>query len=330
MDVRKLSASLAAAALLAAPAGASAAFVQVVSPGESLSSVAAADGLTVARLAAANGLPASTELIAGSGLVIPPRGEGAAVEGSAVEGSAVEGSAPIASGGDGDGDSDGEVAFEQASAAMAVGAYVVQPGDTLSAIAAREGTTVAQLAAANGLDPAGLLLAGATLRLANGETPPTGSAASSQPVGAAAEGSPEGPPDPTAEMVSPEQVASIAAAGGVPSSLANAIADQESGFNNALTSSAGARGVMQITPGTWSWIDQALAGPSPLAPASALENVRGGVLLLHSLLESTGGDEGLAAAGYFQGLPSVLQNGEYPETQHYVEDVQALQRQFGG
>lgn len=87
---------------------------------------------------------------------------------------------------------------------------------------------------------------------------------------------------------------------------------------------------MQIMPGTWSWIDQELAGPAPLAPAPALDNVRGGVLLLHSLLQSTGENEGLAAAGYYQGLPSALQNDEYPETQHYVEDVQALQQQLGG
>ncbi|MGH2831548.1 MAG: lytic transglycosylase domain-containing protein, partial [Solirubrobacteraceae bacterium] len=65
-------------------------------------------------------------------------------------------------------------------------------------------------------------------------------------------------------------------------------------------SSADARGVMQITPGTWSWISQDLAGPPPLAPESALENVRAGALLLHSLLESSGGNQSLAIAGYYQ------------------------------
>lgn len=317
MDVRRTAIPLAAAALLFTPAGASAMFVHIVVPGESLSSVAAADGLTVEQLAAANGMPGSAELVAGTQLVIPPQGGASTLE-----------AAPVAPGVDSDGDSDDSVASPRAAASSA--SYVVQPGDTLSAIAAREGTTVAQLAAANGLDPVGLLLAGATLTLGGGETIGTSSAASSQPVGEAAQGSPDGPPDPTAETVSPEQIASIAAANGVPSSLASAIADQESGFNNALTSSADARGVMQITPGTWSWIDQDLAGSTPLAPSSALENVRGGVLLLHSLLESTGGDEGLAAAGYYQGLPSVLQHGEYPETRHYVEDVRALQQRFGG
>jgi hypothetical protein len=72
-----------------------------------------------------------------------------------------------------------------------------------------------------------------------------------------------------------------------------------------------------------------LAG-STLAPASAASNVRAGVLLLRSLLSESGGDPGLAAAGYYQGLPSVLQNGQEPETEQYVSSVLALQRRFRG
>src|ERR1700736_3092887 len=62
---------LAAATMLAAPAAASAAFPHVVAPGESLSSVAASDGLTVDQLAAANGLSPEASLTAGSTLMIP-------------------------------------------------------------------------------------------------------------------------------------------------------------------------------------------------------------------------------------------------------------------
>jgi soluble lytic murein transglycosylase-like protein len=177
-----------------------------------------------------------------------------------------------------------------------------------------------------------LRLSGASSEAAPSATPgaEVGDAASSQPVGATAEGSPSAPPYPTEQTVSPSEVGSIASENGVPPSLAQAIADQESGFNNALTSSADARGVMQILPGTWNWIGENLAGSRPLAPASAESNVRGGVLLLHSLLNSTGGNESLAAAGYYQGLPSVLQNGQFPSTEQYVGNVRALQQQFGG
>src|SRR5205807_10503425 len=137
---------------------------------------------------------------------------------------------------------------------------------------------------------------GAALRLPGGSTEAVGPASSpAQPdqpatsdgAGETAEDSTSAPPYPTAETVTPSEVGSIAAENGVPPSLAEAIASQESGFNNNLTSSADARGVMQVLPETWDWIGKTLAGPTPLAPASAASNVRGGVLLLHSLLNET-------------------------------------------
>jgi soluble lytic murein transglycosylase-like protein len=326
---------LAATILLAAPAVASANFLHVVSPGESLSSVAATDGLSVGQLAAANGISPASPLISGSTLAIPPQG-------------AAGGTGPVAAGtsraastvGDGDGDSDDPGGTVTAAASPHVaaaapvqsstgsGAYVVRPGDTLSAIAARAGMTIAQLAAANGLNPNGYLISGSVLRFGGGAAGPT-AAAVSQPVGAPAQGSPAGPPFPTAQRVTSSQVGSIAAANGVPPSLAQAIGWQESGFNNGLTSSADARGVMQILPGTWQWINSSLTR-TPLSPASATDNVRGGVLMLHSLLQATGGNPSLAAAGYYQGLPSVERHGLFPSTQRYVRDVMSLASSFGG
>ena len=81
---------------------------------------------------------------------------------------------------------------------------------------------------------------------------------------------------------------------------------------------------------TWDYIQNNLTGGVPLAPASAASNVRGGVLLLQALLSATGGDPALAAAGYYQGLSSVRQNGMYSDTQQYVNSVLALRHQFGG
>ncbi|MBV9685210.1 MAG: LysM peptidoglycan-binding domain-containing protein, partial [Solirubrobacterales bacterium] len=60
-------------AILIAPAAAAAYFVHVVAPGETLSSIAAADGLSVGQLAAANGLSPTAQLIAGSTVQIPPQ-----------------------------------------------------------------------------------------------------------------------------------------------------------------------------------------------------------------------------------------------------------------
>lgn len=299
---------LAATVGLAAPAVASANFLHVISPGESLSSVAATDGLSVAQLTAANGISSSTPLIAGSTLAIPPRAAGVAkVPPPAVT----------------------TVASAAGPARTSSGSYVVQQGDSLSAIAARAGMTVTQLAAANGLDPNGYLIVGTVLRFGGGGAAGPAAASVAQPVGARAEGSPAGPPYTTHERVTAGQIGSIAAANGVPPSLAEAVGWQESGFNNGLVSSADARGVMQILPGTWQWISSSLTR-APLSPYSATDNVRGGVLLLHSLLQATGGSQSLAAAGYYQGLPSVERHGLLPSTQRYVRDVMSLASAFAG
>ncbi|MGH2885928.1 MAG: lytic transglycosylase [Solirubrobacteraceae bacterium] len=383
-----------AGVLLLAPSAAFAYFVHVVSPGETLSSIAAADGLSVDQLAAANGLSPSAQLIAGSTIQIPPQSGAAAGVAPALTSTSTGSTGSV-----GDGDSDADDVGGSASAAStssSVDSYVVQPGDTLTGIAARAGLSPDALAAANGLSPNGVLISGSALRLSGGASmvpvstsapasmassagayvvqpgdtltgiaaraglspdslaaanglsangvlvsgtvlrlsgspgAASAGAATSQPVWTVAEGSPTDPPYPTPERVSAPEVGSIAAANGVPASLADAIAWQESGFNNDLVSSADARGVMQILPGTWQWIQQTLDTGAPLAPASAADNVRGGVLLLHSLLNATGGDPAMAAAGYYQGLPSVQQHGMYSDTQQYVQSVLALERQFGG
>jgi LysM repeat protein len=313
-----------AAAVLVMPATASAAFVHVVGAGESLSSVAAADGLSVSALAAANGLSLDSQLISGQPLQIPPQGVATpAVTATSSGGgeSAAEDSA----------EGSGEGTGVATASAAGGGGHLVVPGETLSAIAAANGLTVDQLAAANGLDPAGLLISGTTISIPRGGTAATPVATSTAaPVATSTAGAPAGGAQPTAESVSAGEVGSIAAANGVSPSLAEAIGWQESGFNNGLVSSTGATGVMQIEPGTWQWIGQNLATPPPLSSASASDNVRGGVLLLHSLLSETGGDPSLTAAGYYQGLASVRQNGMYADTQRYVNDVMALRSRFGG
>jgi LysM repeat protein len=364
-----------------APATASASFQHVVSAGETLSSVAAADGLPISDLAAANGLSPDAQLVAGSSLAIPPQGAAATSSSVSASGST----------GDSDADSDPGTAAVAASAPSSSGGYVVQPGDTLSAIAARLGVSVNSLAAANGLDPSALLISGTALHASGASAGGTATQASApvssssaggyrvQPgdtlsalaarygvsvnqlaalnglspsgvllsgstlhVGGAGAPAPAGTEtvstsplasngaQPTGQTVSSSEVGSIAASEGVPPSLAEAVGYQESGFNNSMVSSTGATGVMQIMPGTWNFIGQNLAGPPPLSPTSATDNIRAGSLLLHSLLAQTGGDPAMAAAGYYQGLQSVRQHGLFPDTQAYVNSVMALRQRFGG
>ena len=319
---------LTALVCLAAPACASADFGHLVGPGESLSSVAATDGLSVAQLAAANGISPDSQLTAGATLQIPSQSADSEPTSSAP---ASDDSTSAASAESADSSSGPSDVGSDSSASG--GGYTVQPGDTLSAIAAEDGTTVDQLAADNGLDPNGILPVGATLSI-GASSSSSGSAPSSEVVSTSSSssdtGAAGGGAQPTPETVTPQDVGQVAADHGVSPSLAEAIGDQESGFNNDLVSSTGATGVMQIEPATWDYIDSDLATPPPLSPTSAQDNVRGGVLLLRSLLDQTGGDPSLAAAGYYQGLQSVRAHGLYSDTQQYVNNVMALRQRFGG
>src|SRR6185312_8930198 len=199
----------------------------------------------------------------------------------------------------------------------------VRAGDTLSSIAARSGIPMIAVANMNGVDPSRPLLIGTVLKLPTGASIPTSTPAPSNTV------VPNAPPYPTPERVSSSTISEIAAANGVPASLASAIGWQESGFNNDMVSPANARGVMQILPGTWSWINSNLT-PTPLNASSAFDNVHAGVLYLGQLLRDTGYNVPETIASYYQGLDSVRQRGMLPDTQEYVNSVLALKSHFGG
>jgi LysM repeat protein len=272
-------------AVLCLPGAARAAVSHTVEPGETLWSIATANGLTPAEVAAANGLSPEARVIAGTEISIPTGSGGAG-------------------GGPGP-----------------AGAYVVQLGDTLTGIAARSGVSVDAVAAMNGIDPDDPLLAGTALKVPSGTAPQAATHGPAVVTNAA--------PHPTAEHVDASTIGQIAAAHGVPPSLAASIAWQESGFDNSVVSDSNARGVMQIVPGTWSWVNSNLAGP-PLDPSSAMDNVEAGVLYLGELLRDTGGDPAHAVAAYYQGLGSVRQIGMLPTTRRYVANVLALRARFGG
>lgn len=291
------------ALVAAVPAGAA---VHTVAANESLSSIAAADGLTVAALAAANNLPVDAGLLEGATLQIPATGAPAVAAAAPATGTAPA-AAPAAP-----------------AAPQALGGYTVRPGDTLSGLAANAGVPPAQMAAVNGLDPAGVLLAGTVIKLPTGAAAPARSDEPAPPAQVA-----PATPTPTQARVGAGDIATVAGRNGVDVPLASAIAWQESGFNNAMVSSANARGVMQVMPGTWDWVQQNLA-KRQLDPSSAIDNVGAGVLYLGSLLRETGGDQALAAAGYYQGLSSVRRIGMLPETRQYVANVMALRGRFGG
>lgn len=302
---------LLAAALCASLGGSAAANVpHTVMPGETLWSIAAANGFTTRSFAAANGLSADASVVLGSTIQIPSVPQAAAALSRGVPGPAA-GVNPA-------------TARLSGAPPPPMGGYTVRPGDTLSAIAARAGVPVGQIAFMNGLNPRGVLLAGTVLKLPTGAPAPrTAAPAPAQRI------VPRAAPNATPGRVTSSQIGQVAASNGVPASLASAIGWQESGFNNGMVSNANARGVMQIMPGTWRWIQGSLAGRQ-LDPSSAIDNVHAGVLYLGSLLRSTRGNAALAAAAYYQGLGSVRRIGLLPETQRYVNNVLSLRSRFGG
>jgi N-acetylmuramoyl-L-alanine amidase len=289
---------------LALCAPANAAVIHTVQPGETLWSIATANNFTTRALAAANGLSEDSQVVLGSQIKIPSVSEAAA---------ALSSGTPLSSSG----------STSTGSGAPPAGAYTVRPGDTLSSIAGRSGVPMIAVANMNGVDPAKPLLIGTVLKLPTGAQLTSSTPAPSNTV------VPNAPPYPTPERVSSSTISEIAAAHGVPASLASAIGWQESGFNNDLVSSANARGVMQILPGTWSWINSNLA-VSPLNASSAADNVHAGVLYLGQLLRDTGYNVPETIASYYQGLDSVRREGMLPATREYVNSVMALRSRFGG
>jgi soluble lytic murein transglycosylase-like protein len=299
MPFRPLLAATAAALLLAAPAGA--AVPHVVGPGETLWTIAAANNFTTRALAVYNGMSPEAQVILGSTIQVPTVAEAAGKLAAL----------PPATGGP-----------ASAAAPPPLGAYTVRAGDTLTGLAAQARVAPEAIAAMNGLAPTAYLIEGTALKLPTGAAP--AAAASPAPTRILSAS-----PAPTAGHVSAADIAAVASRNGVPPALASAVAWQESGFNNAMVSSANARGVMQVMPGTWTWVQENLA-KRQLDPASAIDNVGAGVLYLGRMLAETGGDHALAAAGYYQGLASVRRIGMLPETQRYVANVLALRSRFGG
>jgi soluble lytic murein transglycosylase len=125
---------------------------------------------------------------------------------------------------------------------------------------------------------------------------------------------------------------------GVDAALIAAVIYSESKFDDA-ESSAGARGLMQITPAAARFIEKQSGGTTfKLDDLSDPEiNIRYGTFLLKELLERYDGDEAAALAAYNAGPGnadrwggSELRVGEipFPETRAYVEEVLGKQREY--
>jgi LysM repeat protein len=121
----------------------------------------------------------------------------------------------------------------------------------------------------------------------------------------------------------PWLIASYANSYGIDPTLVQALAWQESGWNQAMVSPSGALGIMQIMPATGSWLARDVVGQPLDIANSAADNVHAGVAYLGYLIDRSGSVE-LALAGYYQGPGSLQAYGMLPGTRQYVANVMAI------
>ena len=190
--------------------------------------------------------------------------------------------------------------------------HVVAPGETLSGIAARYGTSTVAIVQSNGIRDPNRVRIGARLTIPN--APP-------------ATGVPARP------LASPARLALVphfkrwAVANGLDPALVMAVAWHESGWQNDVVSHASAIGIGQLLPSTARFISRDLIGVA-LDPNVPEHNIRMTARYLRWLLQRTNGDLDAALAGYFQGLASVASIGRLPATVDYIAIVRLLRPRF--
>lgn len=247
--------------------------------------------------------------------------------------------------------------------ALALGgsaAYTVRPGDTLSGIASRLGTSVGALVELNGIADPHRIVAGKTLRLPGADAPRgakvhvvgrgehlSGIAARyGTTPGAIARASGLADPDrlrpgmrlaipATSSFTIPADRRALephfrrwAQANGIPADLLMATCWLESGWQRGVVSSAGAVGIGQLMPGTTDFVRRHLIGVPTLDPRVPEHNIRMSARYLRFLIQRRGGDVRTALADYYQGPGSVDRNGVHAGTVRYVDGVLALRSRF--
>jgi LysM repeat protein len=190
--------------------------------------------------------------------------------------------------------------------------YTVRRGDTLSAIAARYGTTTGAIASANHLRNPNVVVIGSKLTI------PAGHTASGLPAKLLAH--------PDRVKLRP-RFDHWAAHYGVPTDLLQALAWVESGWQATIVSRTGATGIGQLQPDTVAHMRMVI-GIKTLDPRVPDDNIRMSARFLRFLLDHTGGDVSTALGAYYQGLRSVQTSPVLGETKQYVATVLALRPFF--
>ena len=113
---------------------------------------------------------------------------------------------------------------------------------------------------------------------------------------------------------------------GVSLRLVRALSWMESGFRWNAKSSANAWGALQVTPGTWRYVENFIIAHR--VPHTLDGGVRVGVAYLHQLLHEFRFNVRKALGAYYQGPYAVRRYGLYGETRQFVRNVLALRSRF--
>ena len=191
--------------------------------------------------------------------------------------------------------------------------YVVERGDTVSALAVRFHAWTAEIVSHNHLGRSGALQVGQRI-----EIPVVGKG------GASTQTTMWQHPDRGREKIR-RVIAGAARNHGVDPQLALAVSWQESGWQMGVVSHADAVGAMQVLPSTGRWMEHYAGRRLDLEKLG--DNATAGVLLLQVLSRHTHRRAHKIGA-YYQGLGAVRRHGLYDETRAYVADVEAIKRRL--
>jgi peptidoglycan hydrolase-like protein with peptidoglycan-binding domain len=111
---------------------------------------------------------------------------------------------------------------------------------------------------------------------------------------------------------------------GMSPSFVRSIAWVESGYQPHVVSPVGARGVMQVMPATWRFVEDVLVGRN--LRHTTTNNIKVGILYLRHMYRLFGGNKRLTVGAYYQGPKAVRRYGLFRETRVYVRTVLAVQR----
>ena len=113
---------------------------------------------------------------------------------------------------------------------------------------------------------------------------------------------------------------------GVSLRLVRALAWMGSGFRWNAKSSAGAWGALQVTPGTWRYVENFIIAHR--VPHTLDGGVRVGIAYLHQMLHEFRFNLRRALGAYYQGPHAVRRHGLSAEARHFVRNVLALRSRF--